>query len=245
MSDCLKHPRGRGRLEDDAAVSRDCYVSRESVVRGSAVVRDGAILEGQCVVEGGSVVLGGYYRDTYIGPGQFASVLGTPSPDVQGGVYEGCLIMGGVRIGGRPNATGSVLACKRISGEPVIDRCRLLAAAEIFDSPVLEGVTLDGSAWVYGSATLKGAFTVGGMSRVERGYWERAPDVADFGFVSMTESVGGCLIDCRFRAFDDWLRNAKRIARRRAFVVGEVPDEAIDRILSRVRVWQQGQGVSV
>jgi hypothetical protein len=240
MADCLKHPRGRGRLEGDSQVSRDCHVSRNCIVRGSAVVRDGAVLEGQCVVEGDSVVLGGYYRNTYIGPGPFASVSGTPSPDVQGGAYEGCLIMGGVRIGGRPNVTSSVLACKRISGSPVIDRCRLLGRAEVFESPTLEGVELNGSAWAYGTAVLKGDFTLDKMARVERGLWRRAPRAVDFGYVSVTEAEGGALVDCRFRTFADWRLNGHRLAKRRAFVVGELLKELVDDVLATIAEWEQG-----
>lgn len=239
MADCLRHPRGRGRLEGDAAVSRDCYVSRDSIVRGSAVVRDGAVLEGRCVVEGDSVVLGGYYRDTYIGQGPG----GGASPIVMGGNYEDCVITGGVQIGGSPDATHSVIACRRVSGRPVIDHCHLLEGAEVFDSPTLERVTLKGAAWVYGTATLRGNLLIRGMSRIERGYWERAPRTADFGAVNMTESVGGCLIDCRYRSFSDWLKNARRIAKRRAFVVGNLSDEFLDRVLAVVSEWQAGQGV--
>jgi hypothetical protein len=245
LSNCLKHPNGRGRLEGDAQVSRDCRIGRDCVVRGSAVVRDGAVLEGRCIVEGDSVVLSGYYLDTYIGPGPFVSASGPPSPFVAGGHFENCRIMAGVQIAGRPNVTGSVLACKRISGEPVIDNCRLLGQAEVFDSPTLEGVELNGSAWVYGSAVLKGPLTLDKMARVERGYWDRAPKSSDFGYVSMTESKGGCLIDCRYRSFSDWLKNAARIARRRAFVVGSLNDELIADVLAVVAEWQREQGVQV
>jgi hypothetical protein len=188
-----------------------------------------------------AVILGGYYKDCYVGPGPG----GGESPVVAGGNFEGCIISGGIQIAGRPDALNSVLACKRISGTPTFDGCKLLGKSEVFDSPALVGVTLEGCAWVYGDAVLCGDFTVGGLSRVERGYWNRAPRSVDFGNFGVTESKDGALVDCRFRTFDDWLRNGARLAKRRAAVVGELSDEVIQGALELIRRWSVEQGVTV
>jgi hypothetical protein len=240
VKDYLRHPNGRGKLFGDCAVSRSSYVSRDSVVKDSAVVRD-ARLEGACVVEGNTVLFGGYFKDCYVGPGP----SGGASPFIASGNFEGCTITNGVQIAGKPDALNSVLACKRISGIPTFDGCTLLGKSEVFDSPALVGVTLKDCAWIYGDCVLFGNFTVGGLSRIERGYWSRAPRSIDFGYLSMTESVRGCLLDCRFGSFDYWLRHGESLARRRVAVLGELPDELITDALGVVREWEAEQGVTV
>jgi hypothetical protein len=240
VKDYLRHPNGRGKLYGDCAVSRSSYVSRDSVVKDSAVVRD-ARLEGACVVEGNTILLGGYFKDCYVGPGP----SGGASPFIASGNFEGCTITNGVQIAGKPDALNSVLACKRISGTPTFDGCTLLGKSEVFDSPALVGVTLKDCAWIYGDCVLFGNFTVGGLSRIERGYWSCAPRSMDFQNFSVTESKGGVMVDCRYRTFEDWKANGRRFAKRREFIVGELSDELIENVLALFSEWEAEQGVTV
>lgn len=239
MKDYLRHNRGRGLIRDDAQVGMGAYISRDSEVRGRAVVRD-ARLEGRCTVEDGAVILGGYFFNTYVGAGMWKD---GPSPTVANGHFENCYLTGDLTVAGRPNATNSMLACKRISGRPVIDRCQLLDAVEVFDSPTLEDVVARRSAWLYGDCVLRGPFEVSGLTRINRGLWERPPRAVSFGGVDLTEAPGGAMLDCRYGTFNYWARHGRKLAKKRAGVIGHLPDELIDDVLSVIAEWSE-QGVS-
>jgi hypothetical protein len=239
MKDYLRHPNGRGIIRGDAQCNRGAYISRDSEVRGRAVVRD-ACLEGRCVVEDGAILLGGYFFNTYVGAGTWK---GGPSPTVAGGGFENCHLTGGLVVAGQPNATDSTLACRRISGTPTVDRCQLLNTVELFDGPVLEDIVARGAAWLYGDCVLRGPFEVGGMTRINRGSWERPPRSISFGGVDLTEAPGGAMLDCRFGTFDYWSRHGRNLAKKRVGVIGHLPDELVDDVLAVVAEWQREQGV--
>lgn len=188
----LRHPRGRGRIFGDAEVHRSAYLSEDSTAANECQLRD-------CVVKDSSTV------------GERARIFG-------GNIIRS-MISADVVIAGDPFITESVIRGKSISGKPDLYRVIFYGGAEIAGTPIISGIGRHGilineHALVYGDAVLEGNFTINGNMRVATGRWERAPRYRDLGFVSVTESKLGAMVDCRDRTESYWTLHGPKLARR-------------------------------
>lgn len=181
----LRHPRGRGRLYDDAEANRGVYLDKTSSASGFAKLRD-------CEL-----------RDT----------RARERCQIFGGLFRSSEIAGKVLIAGSPTIAESVIACREISGTPVILNSVLLGNAEIWDAPYIEDCTIKGDALIYGDAQLRHCLIEAG--RVHEGQWRRPPKYIKLPWADLTECVDGkVLLDCRCRTTDYWLKHGAKLARR-------------------------------
>ncbi len=191
--DYLRHPRGRGKLTDDAEVSSKAFLSKTSVVAGKAKVLGGSV---------------------------YKTSLLTGRATMFDGKVVNSIICGETVLAGNPLIINSVVACRSISGNACVKHAEVLDKADIRDGVLVEGASLSrpiiikDSALIYGTAILIGQFTVGGMMRLASGIWNRAPRYLDLGFCTMTESTLGCMVGCRDRTLDYWLRHGAKLGQR-------------------------------
>jgi carbonic anhydrase/acetyltransferase-like protein (isoleucine patch superfamily) len=189
----LRHSRGRGKIYGDAEVSLSASLSKDSTAAESCQVRDCKIEEYSCVAEHARV-FGGQIYNSYIG--------------------------GDVVVAGDPLIENSLIRGKNITGSPYLYQVTLLDNAEIGDRARVVGdsfeksIVIKDSATVYGDCLLSGNFVVKGRSRVYTGEWTRAPRHVDLGFVAITESKLGAMVDCRDRTFDYWVRHGAKLGKR-------------------------------
>lgn len=187
----LRHPRGRGKIYDDAEVHMTAYLSKDSFADDESQLRDCQVVDGSAIIHRARI-FGGYIVNSIVGRD--------------------------VVIAGSPLITNSVIFGKSVSGKPDISCVTLHSHAEIAGKPVIygrgRGILITDYALVYGDAVLQGQFTVSGKMRIATGTWERAPRYIDLGFVSVTESKLGAMVDCRDRTIDYWFIHGPKFGRR-------------------------------
>lgn len=190
----LRHPRGFGKLYDDAEANRATFIDRTSSASGSAKLRDCEL--SQCsTAKGECQIYGGKFLRTVIG--------------------------GKTVVAGKPVAISSILDCREVSGYPHLHSVVAIDGTEICDNPILEGNLVTplvlSSAIIYGSPIIMGAFTVTG--RIHEGIWARAPKHVKLPWTSLTECVTKngelhVICECRCRSLSYWANHGAKLARR-------------------------------
>jgi hypothetical protein len=189
----LRHTRGRGKILDDAEVHRSAFLGSGSVAAQSAQLRDCSVTGKSYVVENARV-FGGRFTNSYIG--------------------------GDVVVAGDPTVVESTIRGESITGSPYLTNCLMLENAEVCDDAHVIGdskdekIVITDSALVYGTALLVGRFEVNGRMRINSGVWRRAPRHIDLGFVSITESKTGAMVDCRDRTLAYWVKFGPKLGER-------------------------------
>lgn len=208
----LRHPRGRGKIYQDAEISINSYLSKDSVAAGSCEIQDSYITN-KSIIEGNSKVFGGFFRKTYVG--------------------------GDTIIAGNPIIQQSIITGKSITGTPRLMNCVLKDYGRVSDQVFILGksiqdpIIVESSASVYGSAQLIGSFRIHGKMRVNSGRWFQAPWYRDLGFTSLTETESGMFIECRNRSVDYWLQHGPSLAQRFSWTSPQ-----IEEVLETLRKYQ-------
>lgn len=189
----LRHPNGRGRILDDAEVFISAHLSKESTAAQQCQLQD-CFVKGKSYVAENARVFGGHINNSYIG--------------------------GDVVIAGYPSIINSIVRGKSVSGEASLKYCNVFkhgevsGAAQIIGESIDHTVVITDNALVYGTAMLVGHFEVKGRMRINSGVWKRAPRHVDLGFVAITESKTGALVDCRDRHASYWFKHGPKLGER-------------------------------
>jgi NDP-sugar pyrophosphorylase family protein len=189
----LRSTRGRGKIFDDAEVHRSAYLGRDAIAAQQAKLRDCSV-GGKSYVAENARVFGGQITDSYIG--------------------------GDVVIAGSPVIVASVIRGESVTGKPNLTHCTTFDNAEVCDDVHIIGESIDktivisDSALVYGTTMLVGHFEVKGRTRINSGVWKRPPRHIDLGFVAITESKTGAMVDCRDRSLQYWEQHGAKLGER-------------------------------
>jgi len=204
----LRHFNGRGIILGEAEVSKETRLARTAVAKGSSEIRDANII-GYTTIQDNALVLGGTVKDSLIG--------------------------GSSIISGVPYINNSIINGRMVTGNAILFNAAVTGSAVVADYAVVLGKSLDepivitDSARVYGTAKLIGSFTVSGDIRISSGEWNRCPRHLDLGFVSVTESKLGCMVDCCERRVEYWLTHGPKLARRWGWTEREI-NKALDAV---------------
>jgi hypothetical protein len=178
---------------DDAEVHHSAFLDKGSIAAQSAQLRDCSVF-GKSYVEGNARVFGGQITDSYVS--------------------------GSVVIAGNPTIVKSIVQGESITGRPHLNHCTMFDKAEVCDDAQILGdsidknITITDSALVYGTAVLVGHFEVNGRMRINSGVWRRVPRHIDLGYVSVTESKTGAMVDCRDRSLAYWVKFGPKLGER-------------------------------
>lgn len=190
MPDYLRHPRGFGKLFDDAEANASTFIDRTSSASGSAKLRDCKLLEGSSAED---------------------------RCQVYGGEFFESLIKGDQIVAGSPRVNKSTLWCSEVSGSPIILDSVLIGSTEVCDSPSIVGARLV-NATVYGSPKI--VYPEGDITgRVHEGIWTRPPKHIKLPWCDLSECVvkngeQHVLLDCRCRSVSYWMKHGPKLARR-------------------------------
>lgn len=199
----LRHPRGRGRILDDAEVSLSAYLSKDSIAVGNSQVRD-ARVDDRSTIADNARVFGGRLYHTYAG----SNIVVAGNPSISNSILTGRSITG--------NAYLSFVATKDFS--EIADGCTILGRS------ITEPIVIEDAACVYGEARLTGHFFVNKKMRICDGVWSRAPRHVDLGYAAVTESALGALVDCRNRTVDYWNEHGPKLAERWGYSSAQIQE---------------------
>lgn len=154
---------------------------------------------------------------------------------VSSGFVFNSIIAGSSIIAGNPDITDSFIDCHSVTGEAVILRSQLGHGVQVWDDARLTDVVLVGDIKIHGTAELVGAWSLstGYGARIDRGVWRRPPRITKSGRFSITESVGGVIIGCRFKSYAEWSARGAEIGRRMNWTITEIKET-----LSTFDEWQ-------